>query len=113
MKNKISDLRNHLFEQLERLNDNELSDDKMKIEIERATAMSNIGKVIVESAKVQVDAMRIFGYHDTVKDIIDAVDYFTEATARGKRDEVDSANDSDKKTSFTYVPEGQLTLTGK
>jgi hypothetical protein len=56
MKNKIEDLRNHLFAQLERLGD----DDAMKNpiarerEIARAKAISEVSKVIVESAKVEV-----------------------------------------------------------
>lgn len=54
MKNDITSLRNHLFLQLERLNDEDLSEEKMQIEIDRANALSNIAKVIVDSAKTEV-----------------------------------------------------------
>lgn len=51
-RNKLTDLNNHLFEQLERLNDDTLTEDKLKQEINRATAMSNIGNTLVNNAKV-------------------------------------------------------------
>jgi hypothetical protein len=54
MKNKISDLRDHMFAALERLNQEDLSEDDLKKEIERAKAVSEVGKVIVESAKTEV-----------------------------------------------------------
>lgn len=54
MKNKMSDLRDHMFAQLERLGNEELSEDELKKEITRAQAISEVGKVIVESAKTQV-----------------------------------------------------------
>ncbi|WP_346236129.1 hypothetical protein ABDK00_017020 [Niabella insulamsoli] len=59
MKNKLSDLNNHLFEQLERLNDNELSGEQLAAEIERAKAMSGIATQIVNGTKVVVDAMKL------------------------------------------------------
>jgi hypothetical protein len=59
MQNKMSDLRNHMFAALERLNDENLSADQMKSEIAKAQAISEIGKVIVDSAKTQVIAMKI------------------------------------------------------
>lgn len=54
MKNKISDLRNHMFAALERLSNEDLKGDDLKSEIERAKAVSDVGKVIVESAKTEV-----------------------------------------------------------
>lgn len=58
MKNKLVDLNNHLFEQLERLNDEELSPEKLKQEISRAKAMASIGKVVVENANTVLDAKK-------------------------------------------------------
>lgn len=49
MKNKIEDLRNHLFATLEGL----LDEDK-PLDIERAKAVADVSAVIVESAKVEV-----------------------------------------------------------
>lgn len=58
MKTKIQDLRDHMFAALERLNDEELTQEQLKVEIGRATAISEVGKVIVDSAKVQVMAVK-------------------------------------------------------
>jgi hypothetical protein len=58
MKNKIEDLRNHLFEALERLNDDEHMKNNKDAEIERAHAIASIGAVLVQSAKVEVDFMK-------------------------------------------------------
>ena len=58
MKNKISDLRNHLFETLERLKDPELN---LDTEIQRAKAIKEVGSVIIDSAKVEVDLLNAVG----------------------------------------------------
>jgi hypothetical protein len=51
-RNKIEDLRNHLFEVIEMLKDGE-------IEIEKAQAITDVAQVIVHSAKVEVDFMKV------------------------------------------------------
>lgn len=56
MKNKIEDLRNHLFVTIEGL----LDPDK-PLDIERAKAVAQVGSVIVESAKVEVKALELVG----------------------------------------------------
>ena len=53
MKNKIEDLRNHLFATLEALQDNEAP-----MEIDRAKAIAEVAQVIVNSAKIEVDFIR-------------------------------------------------------
>jgi hypothetical protein len=55
-KNKIDDLRNHLFETLEALRD----EDK-PMELERARAVADVARVIVESAKVEVAFLNVTG----------------------------------------------------
>jgi len=55
-KNKIEDLRNHLFETLEALKD----PDK-PMDIDRAKAIAGVAKEIIESAKVEVDFLRVTG----------------------------------------------------
>ena len=47
-RNKLSDLNNHLFEQLERLNDEELSNEDLEKEIKRQKAMSEVATNIIE-----------------------------------------------------------------
>jgi len=54
MKNKIEDLRNHLFAALEGL-----MDEDKPMDIERANAVANVAKVIVDSAKVEVAFVKI------------------------------------------------------
>lgn len=61
MKNKISDLRNHMFQALERLNDENLTEEQLKQEIARAQAVSEVGKVIVDSAKTEVMFAKLQG----------------------------------------------------
>ena len=58
-KNKLVDLNNHLFEQLERLNDDKLTDEELEQEIDRANAMAHIGSVIVNNSKVALTAMKL------------------------------------------------------
>ena len=56
MKNKLSDLNNHLFAQLERLGDEDLSAEALSTEIERARSVSMIAKNITENARTMIDA---------------------------------------------------------
>lgn len=56
MKNKIEDLRNHLFATLEGLLDKD-----QPLEVERAKAVAQVASVMVESAKVEVKALEILG----------------------------------------------------
>jgi hypothetical protein len=60
VKNKIEDLRNHLFATIEGL----LDKDK-PLEIERAKAIAATAQVIVNSAKVEVDYLRVAGGEGT------------------------------------------------
>lgn len=55
-KNKIEDLRALLFTTLERLLD---EDDPM--DCQQAKSIANVGRVIVESAKIEVEFMKTFG----------------------------------------------------
>lgn len=56
MKNRIEDLRNHLFETIEMLKD----DDK-PMDIARAKAVSDVAQTIINSAKVEIDWMEATG----------------------------------------------------
>ena len=57
-KNKLADLNNHLFEQLERLNDDELSGEELEKEIQRAKAMTDIAGQIIASGKLAFEAYK-------------------------------------------------------
>jgi hypothetical protein len=56
VKNKIEDLRNHLFETLEDLRDKE-----KPMDIERAKAIAGVAQVIVDSAKAENEFIKITG----------------------------------------------------
>lgn len=56
MKNKLIDLNNHLFEQLERLNDDDLKGDQLSQEINRSKAMSNCAAQIINNANLALKA---------------------------------------------------------
>lgn len=56
MKNNIEDLRNHLFETIERLKDKE-----DPLELERAKTIADVSQVIINSARVEVDLLKHVG----------------------------------------------------
>jgi hypothetical protein len=56
----MTDLRNHLFETLEALKD---KDEPM--EIDRAKAISEVAGKLIESAKVEVDFIKVTGNRET------------------------------------------------
>jgi hypothetical protein len=56
MKNKMIDLNNHLFEQLERLNDEDLKGDDLKLEMDRAKAITGIASQIIANGQLVLKA---------------------------------------------------------
>jgi len=56
MKNKISDLRNHLFSVLE-----ELTDPESTYDIAKAKVVADVAQVIINSAKIENDYIKIIG----------------------------------------------------
>jgi len=58
MKNTLGDLNNHLFAQLERLNDEDLKGDKLKEEIGRSKAVMGIAKNITETAALVLEGQK-------------------------------------------------------
>lgn len=51
-RNKLSDLNDHLFMALERLNDEDLSIDKLELEEKRVRAIANISREIIHSSNL-------------------------------------------------------------
>lgn len=58
-RNKLYDLNNHLFEQLERLNDREMTAEQLEIESKRAKAMAGVASQILKTAELTIDAMKM------------------------------------------------------
>ena len=56
MNNKLSDLNNHLFAEIERLSDEELNDDELKSEIDRARDITSVSKQIIENGALALRA---------------------------------------------------------
>lgn len=63
MKNRLVDLNNHMFEQLERLNDDDLTDEKLEKEIKRSKAMAGIASNIVANAQLALDSQKFIEDH--------------------------------------------------
>lgn len=58
-KNRLINLNDHLFEQLERLNDDELKGEELAQEVKRAASMTNVAKQIIDSGRLALDAKKV------------------------------------------------------
>jgi hypothetical protein len=59
MKNKLSDLNDHLFAQIERLSDEGLSPEKIDSEAKRGEAIVAVADQIIRNAALQLQAAKI------------------------------------------------------
>lgn len=59
MRNTLGDLNNHLFEQLERLNDDELKGDQLAEEINRAKSITDVASQIISNASLVLKAKTV------------------------------------------------------
>ena len=57
MKNTLSDLNNHLFEQLERLNDEDLDAEQLEKELKRSDGMTKIAEQIIKNGELAYKTM--------------------------------------------------------
>lgn len=56
MKNKLKDLNDHLFAQMERLSNEDLSGDQLKAEIDRSKALTNVANSIISNGQLVLKA---------------------------------------------------------
>ncbi|WP_339760753.1 hypothetical protein [uncultured Hoeflea sp.] len=59
MKNRLSDLNNHLFAQIERLSDEDLSAEKIEQEAKRGEAIVSVADHIIRNAALQIQAAKL------------------------------------------------------
>lgn len=57
-RNTLGDLNNHLFEELERLNNEELAGEKLETELERAKAITSVAQQIISNANTILQAKK-------------------------------------------------------
>ena len=70
-KNKLVDLNNHLFEELERLNDESLKGEALQEERERAKSMANIAQTIINNGELALKAQKHFDEYGKTNQIPD------------------------------------------
>jgi hypothetical protein len=59
MMNKLSDLNNILFEQLERINDDELSGDALEEQLKKSKMVAAFSSNIIKCGQLQLDAIEL------------------------------------------------------
>ncbi len=57
MKNTLSDLNNALFEAIERIQDDDLTDEQLEKEIKRAAAVTKVSEVIIRNGELALKTM--------------------------------------------------------
>ena len=58
MKNTLGDLNNHLFMQLERLNDEDIKGEELEEEMKRARAISDVAGKIISNANLVLQSQK-------------------------------------------------------
>jgi hypothetical protein len=63
MRNTLGDLNNHLFAQLERLSDEELTGDMLEQEINRAQSITKVASKIIDTGSLVLEAKKLSEDH--------------------------------------------------
>ena len=59
MKNTLTDLNNYLFETLERLTDDSMSQEELQKELARSQAITNIAETVIKNGELALKTMKI------------------------------------------------------
>lgn len=59
MKNKLTDLNNHLFVELERLSDEDMTDEQLDKELKRAEAIGKISAQVIGNGHLALNAAKL------------------------------------------------------
>lgn len=62
-KNKLSDLNDHLFAQLERLSDEDLTAEQLDKEAKRGEAIVAVADQVIKNASLQIQAAKLLSEH--------------------------------------------------
>ena len=63
MKNKMADLNNHLFAQLERLAEEGISSEALEQEVSRASAIVSVADQVTQNYDLQLKAAKLYAEH--------------------------------------------------
>ena len=73
-KNTLNDLNNHLFLQLERLSDEDLTESELEFEAQRAKAMSLVSSEIISNANLALKAAQFkaeeLGWDESLPEVL-------------------------------------------
>ena len=58
MKNTLMDLNNYLFEQIERINDDELDEDELEMELKKADTIVKVSEKIIQNGELAFKTMK-------------------------------------------------------
>ncbi|QFS84008.1 hypothetical protein [Roseivivax sp. THAF197b] len=62
-KNKLTDLNDHLFSQIERLANEDMSPEQIEAEVKRAAAIVSVSDQIVDNQRLRLSAAKLYAEH--------------------------------------------------
>lgn len=68
MKNTLTDLNNYLFEALERINDDDLSDEELDKQLKKCDATVKVADTIIHNGELALKAKQHLDYYGLSKD---------------------------------------------
>lgn len=69
MQNKLIDLNNHLFAQIERLSEEDIDSGQLEKEVVRSSAITSVSKEIISNARLALDARVKIGESISLKQL--------------------------------------------